>query len=731
MTTRTEVFLVWSVVAALCACGGSSGSNGSSATGGGGASSTGAGPGTTGTTSGAGTTGGTTGGSDLSCPTGATWIGDTCAVSTCLPQYTGAGCILADGGIGECLGTMCLDVTGDPLHCGIPETACAVGMACDAGSCVGSTGCAGDGGCPAGELCQADGRRCLPSACDATSGQRLCNGGFCCGDVCGQLDGGTDCGACGVTCGDAGFCYADPITGAPKCGDCSSVPTGTACNGGICCGGDCIDQTTDGTNCGGCGRLCAVDAGGSCNNGFCSSSCGGCGCAGCPSGETCFEGFDVAYCISNTCTSGHDGSPCGEFGACCGSTCLAGGFGGDPKNCGACGNACADGDLCRSGVCVQTLGCLGQSSETECLMDGGQGTCCDGQCVDTNSDSANCNECGNACAVGTSCQSGSCPTPFCTQANCPAGTVCAEGECVAGCAGREDGDYCGDASDGGSPYLGFCCGGACSQLGDPQSCGGCGLVCPAGASCFAGGCQLFPSFTPFVCDGVGEPTCANGYGCFPNGSPYGDACAPQDCTSRSNGDPCAYGPETAGECCAGSCALVTSDPANCGACGLSCPSGICSQEYVPSFQFGVQVLLPVGVCQPAPPNVTCTSDCVAGFTCVNGSCVDSLCTGVACIQEDDAVGACCGDGACVDVLTDSANCGGCGLACPQGDACVSAQCQGDVCSLGNSGAYCEQNDATHACCGNACVDTSADPANCGRCGVECPVGATCSGGSCG
>lgn len=74
----------------------------------------------------------------------------------------------------------------------------------------------------------------------------------------------------------------------------------------------------------------------------------------------------------------------------------------------------------------------------------------------------------------------------------------------------------------------------------------------------------------------------------------------------------------------------------------------------------------------------------------------------------------CGGTACVDLQNETANCGACGVVCPEGIACVAGECD---------------CPGTQTACGTACVDTQADPQNCGGCTNDCG-GNSCTAGEC-
>ena len=82
----------------------------------------------------------------------------------------------------------------------------------------------------------------------------------------------------------------------------------------------------------------------------------------------------------------------------------------DPSNCGACGDACADGNICVDGQCG--LVCYGGT------------TLCADACVDTTSNSDHCGACDSACPVGEVCSESQCGL------NCVGGTTNCDGVCI-------------------------------------------------------------------------------------------------------------------------------------------------------------------------------------------------------------------------------------------------------------------------------------------------------------
>ncbi len=90
--------------------------------------------------------------------------------------------------------------------------------------------------------------------------------------------------------------------------------------------------------------------------------------------------------------AGSTGSPCPSYQALCNGACIPTSV--DPKNCGACGNACAAAEACSAGVC--SAGCLPGL------------TVCDQTCADVENDSAHCGACDKACPSGQGCAKGRC-----------------------------------------------------------------------------------------------------------------------------------------------------------------------------------------------------------------------------------------------------------------------------------------------------------------------------------
>ncbi|MFO0629288.1 MAG: MXAN_6577-like cysteine-rich protein [Polyangiales bacterium] len=430
--------------------------------------------------------------------------------------------------------------------------------------------------------------------------------------VCVQRACGTALGTCPAGRADCdglpgNGCEADTATSLSSCGGCGQVcaraNAAETCVGGSCVLGACA---TGYGNCDG-------DALNGCETNVRSSvaNCGACG-------RACFYANASALCLAGTCQLGACATGFANCDGVASNGCEAALLS-DRANCGACGRACGDGLVCAAGACV--LMC--QSGQTNCA----------GSCVNTLSDRANCGACGAACAAGRACQGGTCALvcasgqtacgSLCVNtqtdaANCGAcgtactgGRVCSGGACVcpsgqALCGGacvdlRSNAANCGACGTvctagqvcSNGACLSSCggglsnCGGACVDLGSSVAhCGACGAACAlpnAAATCSGGTCGVSACGAGFAnCNGVSVDGCevnittsaANCNGCGNDCSSLPGVTSASCAAGVCAGLTCAAG---RGDCNANSAdgceATLTSDPQNCGACGVACVGG--------------------------------------------------------------------------------------------------------------------------------------------------------------
>ncbi len=451
------------------------------------------------------------------------------------------------------------------------------------------------------------------SACTASDGAAgACCNGACCSQTCcpsGPLpDGGTatprcvdlacdptNCGACG-----ASWPGATCTMGHLEFASCVGAPHGAACTtgggaAGTCCSGACrtaSDLDKDPANCGECGRACP--AGTTCSGGACSAYCPG---SSCPADYHCgyLKGYDPGYCYRSSCSAKSEGQPCTPIytGAsayptswCCGGSCTD--LSGDRANCGACGHGCSSTEVCVNGACVTAPPCTLTDQFALCPLAGGKtGMCCSGTCVDTMTDTSNCGGCGNscpaplACAAPGACKSGG-KVALCggkaPAFTCPAGTVCVgETHCMSTTCSAAGESACNVFQGGAGVCCGAGAGGCPSFATDPNNCGGCGIVCESGVclSWRGSGVGLGSCFP--------VPVCSEG---CPAACPAGTVCVGGYCVGGCGvgdyGNLCQTPAGSLGSCCQSpptyvyECADPTSDPMNCGACGVVCPSGSCA-----------------------------------------------------------------------------------------------------------------------------------------------------------
>ena len=187
----------------------------------------------------------------------------------------------------------------------------------------------------------------------------------------------------------------------------------------------------------------------------------------------------------------------------------------DPEACGACGTACAAGELCSAGQCV--LSCQ-------------QGlTNCNDTCRDLQTDESDCGACGTVCPSGSLCSGGTC------SVSCQSGLTL--------------------------------CGATCRDLQtDNSNCGACGTVCPVGDVCSGSNCVLTCQSGLTNCNN----SCRDLQNDRLNCNSCGNACpAGQTCSSGACVTVCTGGQTN----CSGVCRDIANDELNCGACGRSCAAG--------------------------------------------------------------------------------------------------------------------------------------------------------------
>jgi hypothetical protein len=83
----------------------------------------------------------------------------------------------------------------------------------------------------------------------------------------------------------------------------------------------------------------------------------------------------------------------------------------------------------------------------------------------------------------------------------------------------------------------------------------------------------------------------------------------------------------------------------------------------------------------------------------------------------------CCNGKCTNLEDDKKNCGTCGNACSDGQACSAGECE----CIGNN---CDDCPDGLTKCGDECVDTKTDPRHCGSCNAQNPHNICCDGNPC-
>jgi len=603
-----------------------------------------------------------------------------------------------------CAGQVCEGPASQPCGmCGIQARTCDS----TTGVWSGWAACSNEGQCAPGstQACGVGGMQTCLASC---MWNEECTGQLCAGEMT------RSCGFCGSESRDCDGLTAlwTPFSACLNQGPCNPGSTRRCGSGGTqTCAATCQWPTA-------CtGQACTGES---------TQACGRCG----TQSRTC-DGSTGEWSVWGTCTGQGQCTP-GQIDSCDALT---------TRTCGA---------NCVFGACDQ---CVSTAAE------------CDDQCVNLQTDSANCGACNTDCG-GRPCEGGEC--------QCESGTH----DCNGTCRRNDDVNWCGNGTDA-NPGCTPCALPSGAPMGAIPTCPGgvCGSTCPPGTiTCGTGGnLTCTANNTTSNCGACGNActpgeSCQNGQCTCPGGGRLntvencrtcGDVCtapagsAPR-CRDRACDFTCNAGLTRCGDRCVGnddetacgeSCDVCTGNE-QClnGACTVVCTGQThkCGNECIANTdptQCGPN-------CTPCPAPANGAATCNANacdFTCADGR--FKCATGNRCGASDDEAAcgpsctACTGGSQCVN--------GSCQVVCdPQqhkcGDACVSNtdpnQC-GSSCTdcpaPANGAAICEDNACDFTCAGGRfkCATgtrcgASDDNSACGASCTVCMGGTQCMNGSC-
>jgi hypothetical protein len=245
---------------------------------------------------------------------------------------------------------------------------------------------------------------------------------------------------------------------------------------------------------------------------------------------------------------------------------------------------------------------------------------------------------------------------------------------------------------------------------DVNNCGACGRACPPGSvresfACIDGACvaQCIASSARLDCDGLADNGCetykGNNNHCGACGKKCSDPAKP--CMDQTGEDDFDCGCPADQLLCGWRCADSKNDDNNCGTCGTQCDATNGGAPAVDNAYYG----------------------------CENGECGALKCNKRFANCDDVE------SNGCETSLLSDANCGACGNACPDGQACRLDGDQQPQCMCPPGKTYCQTVCYGNDCLG-ACVDLTSSLSHCGACGAGCPSNGlsnsqrTCSYGTC-